>query len=145
MARQPILNMFFLRYLCTSDSLSSMLRRQMLTGYRYSQDGCVVGCGGYARHQSPKIAQAAINAANCEDLQPTIEQRNVPSLEVTQQRRYLPCFTCRLCIPGACRRLLIISEGTTAFCVPSMLISGLQNYKDSMLRDQLGGVLCPIE
>jgi len=33
------------------------------------KNGCHVGCGGCARQQSQKIAQVAINAAKCEDLQ----------------------------------------------------------------------------
>jgi hypothetical protein len=48
--------------------------------------------GGCVMHQSPKIAQVAINAAN-QNLKicKPANQRNIPSFDVTQQRRYRQC------------------------------------------------------
>ena len=79
----------------------------------------------------PKIAQGAINAANLGGS--ASQPLNSATSRPLSGTRHRCCYRYRVYIPGVRRKLWLFSEG--ALGVPSMLISGLQNYNDPMLGD----------
>lgn len=106
-----------------------MLRRQVLTGPRYQRTADemwdVAAVRGTKAKNRSKCHKCRKLGKICK---PTIEQRNIPSF-----KWHTPSLMLRVYIPGVRRKLWLFSEG--ALGVPSMLISGLQNYNDPMLRD----------